>query len=148
MENRNWRHTQPVAVLGGALIAAALSGAARLAAQTSGTACAAVVSVRDSTGVALPEAAVLVGDGTVRTDSAGDARFILGSAHTGVRPRAAPWLCPRSTDALSILRRSADVHAGNTGADRSEAQHRHCLRRTTARVQRPARRILRTTRAR
>lgn len=80
MEGRNLRHTQMAAVLGGALIAAALSGAARLAAQTSGTACAAVVSVRDSTGVALPEAAVLVGDGTVRTDSAGDARFILGSA--------------------------------------------------------------------
>lgn len=42
--------------------------------------CAAAVSVRDSAGAALMDAAVVVGDGTLRTDASGDVRIAVGSS--------------------------------------------------------------------
>ncbi|MBC7841835.1 MAG: TonB family protein [Gemmatimonadaceae bacterium] len=48
-------------------------------AQSAAT-CSAAVAVRDSGGRALHDATVIVGEGAVRTDTAGEARFILGSS--------------------------------------------------------------------
>ena len=61
------------------LLAAFLTVPATAAQAQSAPVCAAAVSVRDSSGASLFDATVIVGDGAVRTDSAGDARFILGS---------------------------------------------------------------------
>lgn len=61
------------------LLAAFLTAPATAAMAQSAPVCAAAVSVRDSNGTSLFDATVIVGDGAVRTDSAGEARFILGS---------------------------------------------------------------------
>lgn len=73
MQRLNWCRVRSVAAVAGSMLAWHALGAQPSAA------CLAAVSVRDSTGALLTDAAVVVGDVTARTDSAGEARIVLAS---------------------------------------------------------------------